>query len=229
MSYTLLGLHSFFTVGEDEVRAWTIPVGAQRRRGGRHDPHRPGARLHPRRGGQLRRAGRRGRPHRRAAEGAVAAGRQGVRRAKRGYPQHPVSTSDCANRLKGDSRCVVYSPLLSVLADRPAGARRVRRWRQARTHRGPGCGQARGRHAGAGPGGVQADRGGQPAATQAPKPTAATQAAADEALPVLKAGRAEKLRRQDGNQVRGRQTRSGPRSLERDGDDLSSRSCADRL
>ena len=28
LSYTLLGLHSFFTVGEDEVRAWTIPVGA---------------------------------------------------------------------------------------------------------------------------------------------------------------------------------------------------------
>jgi hypothetical protein len=27
-SYTLLGLQSFFTVGEDEVRAWTIPVGA---------------------------------------------------------------------------------------------------------------------------------------------------------------------------------------------------------
>ncbi len=27
-SYDLLGLHSFFTVGEDEVRAWTIPVGA---------------------------------------------------------------------------------------------------------------------------------------------------------------------------------------------------------
>jgi hypothetical protein len=28
LSYTLLGLQSFFTVGEDEVRAWTIPVGA---------------------------------------------------------------------------------------------------------------------------------------------------------------------------------------------------------
>ena len=28
MSYSLLGLHSFFTVGEDEVRAWTIPIGA---------------------------------------------------------------------------------------------------------------------------------------------------------------------------------------------------------
>jgi ribosome-binding ATPase YchF (GTP1/OBG family) len=27
-SYSLLGLHSFFTVGEDEVRSWTIPVGA---------------------------------------------------------------------------------------------------------------------------------------------------------------------------------------------------------
>jgi ribosome-binding ATPase YchF (GTP1/OBG family) len=24
----LLGLHSFFTVGPDEIRAWTIPIGA---------------------------------------------------------------------------------------------------------------------------------------------------------------------------------------------------------
>jgi len=28
LSYGLLGLHSFFTVGEDEVRSWTIPAGA---------------------------------------------------------------------------------------------------------------------------------------------------------------------------------------------------------
>ena len=28
LSYQLLGLHSFFTVGADEVRAWTIPQGA---------------------------------------------------------------------------------------------------------------------------------------------------------------------------------------------------------
>ena len=28
LSYDLMGLHSFFTVGEDEVRAWTIPLGA---------------------------------------------------------------------------------------------------------------------------------------------------------------------------------------------------------
>ena len=27
-SYQLLGLHSFFTVGEDEVRAWTVRRGA---------------------------------------------------------------------------------------------------------------------------------------------------------------------------------------------------------
>jgi GTP-binding protein YchF len=27
-SYKLLGLHSFFTIGEEEVRAWTLPVGA---------------------------------------------------------------------------------------------------------------------------------------------------------------------------------------------------------
>ncbi len=28
LSYALLGLQSFLTVGEDEVRAWTVPVGA---------------------------------------------------------------------------------------------------------------------------------------------------------------------------------------------------------
>jgi hypothetical protein len=28
LSYALLGLQSFFTVGDDEVRAWTIPIGA---------------------------------------------------------------------------------------------------------------------------------------------------------------------------------------------------------
>jgi ribosome-binding ATPase YchF (GTP1/OBG family) len=28
LNYDLLGLQSFFTVGEDEVRAWTIPQGA---------------------------------------------------------------------------------------------------------------------------------------------------------------------------------------------------------
>jgi len=28
LSYDLLGIQSFFTVGEDEVRAWSVPVGA---------------------------------------------------------------------------------------------------------------------------------------------------------------------------------------------------------
>ena len=31
-SYELLGLISFFTAGEDECRAWTVPVGSRRRR-----------------------------------------------------------------------------------------------------------------------------------------------------------------------------------------------------
>ena len=89
LSYALLGLQSFFTVGEDEVRAWTIPVGATavdaagaihsdlargfiraevigyetwcRRKPGRRPPARP-----------------------------AAAGRQGLRRAGRRYSEHPL-------------------------------------------------------------------------------------------------------------------------------------------
>ena len=49
-SYDLLGYISFFTVGEDESRAWSIPRGTARPGGGRRDPHRHPARLHPRRG-----------------------------------------------------------------------------------------------------------------------------------------------------------------------------------
>ena len=54
-TYDLLGYMSFFTVGEDECRAWSIPArhgGAGRRR---RDPLRHRARLHPRRGRRLRR------------------------------------------------------------------------------------------------------------------------------------------------------------------------------
>ena len=38
-SYDLLGYISFFTVGEDENRAWSIPRGTQRAERGRRDPH----------------------------------------------------------------------------------------------------------------------------------------------------------------------------------------------
>ena len=52
-SYHLLGLISFFTAGEDECRAWTIPAehaGAERRRG---DSLRSGKAFHPRRNDSL--------------------------------------------------------------------------------------------------------------------------------------------------------------------------------
>ncbi len=55
-SYDLLGYISFFTVGEDECRAWSIPQGttAQLAAGEIAQRHRP--RLHPRRGRGVRRA-----------------------------------------------------------------------------------------------------------------------------------------------------------------------------
>ena len=56
--YALLGLLSFFTVGEDEVRAWSIPRGHARPGRRRRDPLRHRARVHPRRGRGLRRADR---------------------------------------------------------------------------------------------------------------------------------------------------------------------------
>ena len=46
-AYELLDLISFFTVGEDEVRAWPIRARDPRAGGGREDPLRPRARLHP--------------------------------------------------------------------------------------------------------------------------------------------------------------------------------------
>jgi ribosome-binding ATPase YchF (GTP1/OBG family) len=44
LSYDLLGVQSFFTVGEDEVRAWTVRRGGTRRggAGGGHDPFKKG-------------------------------------------------------------------------------------------------------------------------------------------------------------------------------------------
>jgi ribosome-binding ATPase YchF (GTP1/OBG family) len=53
--YKLLGLQTYFTAGVKEVRAWTVRIGATGAAGGRRDPHRLRARLHPRRGHRLRR------------------------------------------------------------------------------------------------------------------------------------------------------------------------------
>jgi ribosome-binding ATPase YchF (GTP1/OBG family) len=46
--YELLNLHTYFTAGEKEVRAWTVKVSRGR------NPHRLPEGFHPRRGGQLR-------------------------------------------------------------------------------------------------------------------------------------------------------------------------------
>ena len=47
--YDLLGYISFFTVGEDECRAWSIPRNLPGRPRRRRNPQRHLARLHPRR------------------------------------------------------------------------------------------------------------------------------------------------------------------------------------
>ena len=54
VSYSLLGLQSFFTVGRRRGARLDDPGGRERGRGGGGDPHRPGARLHPRRGDRVR-------------------------------------------------------------------------------------------------------------------------------------------------------------------------------
>ena len=79
-SYDLLGYMSFFTVGEDECRAWSIPRGTIAQRRGRRDPQRHRARLHPRRGRGLRRV------HRARLDGTPAG-----------------STASCASRARSTS------------------------------------------------------------------------------------------------------------------------------
>ena len=54
-AYDAVGIITFFTAGEPEVRGWNLETGSQRRRGRRQDPHRPGQGIHPGRGHRLRR------------------------------------------------------------------------------------------------------------------------------------------------------------------------------
>ena len=88
--YDLLGLITFFTAGETEVRAWTIVKGHQGAAGGGHHPHRLRARLHQGRDhlvggpGQARLGG--GVPRGRQA----ARRRQGLRDARRRHGALPL-------------------------------------------------------------------------------------------------------------------------------------------
>ncbi len=89
-TYELLGLISFFTAGEDECRAWTIPVNTRAQQGGRRHPLRPGKAFHPRRDHPLGPvAGSRLRSQR-PRQGHAAAGRQRLHRAGWRRDAHPA-------------------------------------------------------------------------------------------------------------------------------------------
>ena len=88
-TYELLGLISFFTVGEDECRAWTIENGTRAVNAAGVDPHRPGASLHPRRGHPLGPASRSRLGSQCARPRNSAPGRQGLRRQGRRRHAHP--------------------------------------------------------------------------------------------------------------------------------------------
>ena len=83
-TYELLGLISFFTVGEDECRAWTIERGIESSKCRRRNPHRPRTSLHPRRNHSLGPVARRRLRSRSPRPRHAAPGRQGVRREGRG-------------------------------------------------------------------------------------------------------------------------------------------------
>ena len=88
-SYDLLGYISFFTVGEDENRAWSIPRGTNAQNAAGRDPHRHPARVHPRRGLPLR-APAGARHARRVPRSRRAPARgQGVHRPRRRRDQLP--------------------------------------------------------------------------------------------------------------------------------------------
>ena len=100
-AYDAVGIITFFTAGEPEVRGWNLERGGDRRRCRRQDPHRPGQGLHPRRGHRLRRprAGR----HDEGSQGQEppAPRRQGLHRQGRRHhllPQRPLTPRRIGHR-----------------------------------------------------------------------------------------------------------------------------------
>ena len=78
--YELLGLQTYFTAGEQEVRAWTIHKGDRAPGGGGRDPHGFRARIHPRGDGGVSGFHLDRRMEGREGERGGAIGRQRVRR-----------------------------------------------------------------------------------------------------------------------------------------------------
>ena len=82
-TYSLLGLMSFLTAGEDECRAWTIPMQQHRGEGRRGDSLRFRKEVHPRRSGELEDADRPGRLSGGSRQRPTPSGRQGIHRQGR--------------------------------------------------------------------------------------------------------------------------------------------------
>ena len=124
-TYDLLGYMSFFTVGEDECRAWSIARGTRGAARRRRDSQRHPARLHPRRSRRLRRAdrprldGRLPRPRRGPPR------RQGIRRPGRRYHQLPIC------HLSDVRRIVVAEAQVPFVHGRRGAARPLARRRAA--------------------------------------------------------------------------------------------------
>ena len=88
-AYDLLGYMSFFTVGEDECRAWSIPRRDARPGRGRRDPYRHPARVHSRGSRAVRHAARARIARRVPRPRRAAARRQGLHRPGRRHDQFP--------------------------------------------------------------------------------------------------------------------------------------------
>ena len=89
--FEVLDLVTFFTAGDKETRAWTLRRGGpDRARGGRDDPLRHRARVHPLRGDPLGRSRRRRLALGGGAAGQAAARGQDLRRRGRRRPEHPL-------------------------------------------------------------------------------------------------------------------------------------------
>ena len=103
-AFDLLGLQTYFTAGAEGSARLDDPRRRHRAAGGRRDPHRLRARLHPRPDDRLRRLHRPRRRARRKGRRPDALRRQGVRRQGRRRVELPVQRLPIAERPSAMSR-----------------------------------------------------------------------------------------------------------------------------
>ena len=100
-AYDAVGIITFFTAGEPEVRGWNLERERHCRRGRRQDPYRPGQGLHPRRGHRLRRPSRRRLAQGSQGQAPATARRKGIRRQGRRHHLLPQRCLTATERLPG--------------------------------------------------------------------------------------------------------------------------------